>query len=285
MPSLACPLNPITSTKAADGGEDRVSTNRAFWDEPSFERWKKANPQQWKEHRHLKRSKSVVAGAKILFAVSSCFTFDYGSQVYGLHVAGTNNRLQAVRETWGKDVAAFDNITLKFFFGRPDGGFLREPLPDEVFLDCPDNYESLTTKTRLICKYTIDEGYDFLFKCDDDTFVNVENLLDEILEKHPAYGGRVHTGICAGGAGYVLNQRCCRIVAAHTKSRSRMDDVHVGLVLRDAMGDPVNLVGHRGMGLLKVSWDDVTAHTDSPEQMREWYRTLCGVDPVPGLCG
>ena len=55
-----------------------------------------------------------------------------------------SERLQAVRATWWPDIPP--NVDGRFFFGR---GADREPLPDEVFLDVPDNYECLPHKVLL----------------------------------------------------------------------------------------------------------------------------------------
>jgi hypothetical protein len=81
------------------------------------------------------------------------FEFDYetrwehkGNPEYGkdMHVSGPNDQTQAVRETWGSEMLKnLPNVDLRFFYGKPLRGYPREPLADEVFLDCPDAYGSL----------------------------------------------------------------------------------------------------------------------------------------------
>ena len=231
---------------------------------------------------------------KILIAVPTCFKFDYetrwehkGNPEYGkdMHVSGPNDQTQAVRETWGSDVASYPNVDLRFFYGRPIDGFPREPLPDEVFLDCPDGYGSLPKKTVGVCKYATDNGYAVVFKCDTDTWVNLEMLLIEILQNQFDYAGYLHGGVCSGGPGYLLANHACRIVATQGNNpRHWAEDVHVSETLRNANIQPLMLPGHRpgfsahfffGDGVAfdptKITEDVVTAHAVFPGQMRLWH--------------
>jgi hypothetical protein len=75
-----------------------------------------------------------------------------------------------LRETWAKD---FPANTVKFFVGRGVG----KNLPDEVRLDCDDDYNSLPFKTQAICGWAASKVLDHLFICDTDTFVNAKALL------------------------------------------------------------------------------------------------------------
>src|SRR5271169_4506736 len=78
---------------------------------------------------------------------------------------------QACRDTWvGKWKHLVD---IRFFIGRP----LVPSRADEVHLDVPDDYKQLPLKTRAMFQYTLDNGYDRLFKCDDDTHVHIPRLL------------------------------------------------------------------------------------------------------------
>lgn len=231
---------------------------------------------------------------KILIAVPTCFAFDYetrwehkGNPEYGkdMHVSGPNDQTQAVRDTWGKDVAAFENVTLKFFYGRPRDGFPREPLADEVFLDSPDAYGSLPKKTVGVCKYAADNGYKFVFKCDTDTWVNVEKLLIEILENNFDYAGYLHGGVCSGGPGYLLSHHACNLVATQGNNPVHWaEDVHVSRTLEAAGIRALMLPGHRpgfsahfffgdgrAFDVSKITDDVITAHAVFPEQMHRWY--------------
>lgn len=232
---------------------------------------------------------------KILIAVPTCWAFDYegkwehqGNPEYGkdMHVSGPNDQTQAVRETWGADVAKFNNVTLKFFYGKPADGFPREALPDEIFLECPDGYGSLPLKTIGLCRYASEQGYKFVFKCDTDTFVLVEKLLIEILENSFEYAGYLHGGVCSGGPGYLLSQRACQIIATQGATPHHWaEDVHASRVLKNAGIVPLMLQGHRpgfsahfffGDGKAfdptRITEDVITAHAVFPEQMRLWHQ-------------
>jgi hypothetical protein len=72
------------------------------------------------------------------------------------------DRVQSQRDVW---------------YGRA----IRAGFDIEIFdgdrLGCSDEYgEGLTHKTRGICQWAFDHGYDYLLKCDDDTWVNPEKL-------------------------------------------------------------------------------------------------------------
>jgi len=231
---------------------------------------------------------------KILIAVPTCFAFDYetrwehkGNPEYGkdMHVSGPNDQTEAVRETWGKDVKEFANVDLRFFYGRPIQGYPREPLSDEVFLDCPDAYGSLPRKTIGVCKYAVDNGYAFVFKCDTDTYVNVKQLLIEMLQNSFDYAGYLHGSVCSGGPGYMLSNYACRIVSTQGNNPKHWaEDVHVAETLRNAGIQPLMLPGHRpgfsahfffgdgkAFDRTKITEEVITAHAVFPEQMRRWH--------------
>jgi hypothetical protein len=92
---------------------------------------------------------------KQLIAVTTCHPF--------------RDRADAVRQTWGAEVEGAD---IRYFLGS--GEVQR---PDEVILDCPDGYHYLSQKTQLIRRWALANGYGFVWKIDDDTYVRPERLL------------------------------------------------------------------------------------------------------------
>jgi len=230
---------------------------------------------------------------KILIAIPTCFAFDYetrwehkGNPEYGkdMHVSGPNLSVQAVRDTWGKDFAKYPTVDVKFFYGKPASGYPREPLPDEVFLDCSDGYGSLPFKTVGVCKYAAENGYRWVFKCDDDTAVYAERLLVEIMENSADYAGYRHAEVASGGPGYILSDRACRIVYTQGNNPGEVwaEDVHVARTLARAGISPVMLPGHHsgmsahfffpeGFEPARMMGDIVTMHSLRPNDLRAWY--------------
>ncbi|MBT8772150.1 hypothetical protein, partial [Akkermansia sp.] len=85
----------------------------------------------------------------------------------------------AVRETWLRHPA--DGIECVFFVGGKEG--VEEERRDTVVLDTADGYNELPGKVKSFFVYAL-ENYDFewLFKCDDDTYVDLgrlESLVDD----------------------------------------------------------------------------------------------------------
>ena len=139
---------------------------------------------------------------KVLFAIISCNDPRYYPE-----------KTQVQRETWIRDIEGAD---YKFFFGRTD----RSPLPDEVILDCLDDYESLYMKVRAILIWAYERGYDAVVKCDDDSYIFPKNLLRSGVEKYHYAGCYIPAGeidgvsfpAFAGGGCYWLSRKAVTIV-------------------------------------------------------------------------
>lgn len=109
---------------------------------------------------------------RVLIAIKSCQRDKFD----GCH--------QAIRETWGKDLPA--GVDLRFFVGGSQPPQLEK---DEVHLPVDDGYWELTPKTRGIAAYTVQEGYDFVYLCDTDTYLIPSKLLQSGFEKFDFSGG------------------------------------------------------------------------------------------------
>ena len=97
--------------------------------------------------------------SKTLVAVTTCHSF--------------RDRADAVRQTWGQEVAGSGaNAEVKYFLGR---GAAKHD--DEVILDCDDGYHHLSAKTQLIRRWAVEHGYSYLWKIDDDVYLRPERLL------------------------------------------------------------------------------------------------------------
>ena len=120
---------------------------------------------------------------KLLLAVKSCRR----DMQVGCHVA--------IRETWGANLP--EGVDVRFFMGG-DGPILMEA--DELLLPVPDDYWTLTPKTKGICAYTVEHGYDYVYPCDTDTYLIPSRMLESDFAHYDFSGGH----LCHGEHGKVL---------------------------------------------------------------------------------
>jgi len=105
---------------------------------------------------------------KVLIAIESCHK--------------NRHAHEELRNTW---VSHMDFADVRFFLGNPPIDIMAK---DEVYLDVPDDYEGLCYKTFRIIQYADNCGYDYIFKCDTDTFVVPERLKTCGFENHDYMG-------------------------------------------------------------------------------------------------
>jgi hypothetical protein len=175
---------------------------------------------------------------KILIALTSCVR------------DAQNGVAQAQRDTWLQDVAKYPDVTYKFFLGdgTPTGeddaplramakgahddnrGINYEekcktgdakpqeytPKNDEVFLSVPDDYFHLVFKVRKMHQWALDNGFEYVYKADTDTYVDLERLMASGFEQHDFTGWQSSPQhpVVAGGGGYWLSKRSLQVSAA-----------------------------------------------------------------------
>lgn len=126
-------------------------------------------------------------------------------------------RRDACRATWFADTRRYDNLDAVFLVGA--GDTIKQPTraDDTLLLPCPDAYDTLPQRTNWFCKWALTvDGWDYLFKCDDDTIVAVDRLAR--YEPPGEYvGAEWRDGVRygSGGAGYFINRRCAEMIADH----------------------------------------------------------------------
>ncbi len=130
---------------------------------------------------------------KILIGVVSCHKYA--------------KRREACQETWA-NLKHRDNVDLVFILGSGRSPWsVREGCL--LHCPCPDDYGSLSLKTRWLCLWAITNyNFDFLFKCDDDTYVHIDRLLGcDTLGDHAGceIAGHIY-GHTSGGGGYRLTR-------------------------------------------------------------------------------
>ena len=176
---------------------------------------------------------------KILIAILSCH------KEIGLH----NN----LRDTWLRQVPK--GVDYKFFLGRPG----KANAADEVYLDVPDTFSGVSQKTSGMVQWAYEHGYDYLFKCDTDTYVNVLRLLASGFEQYDYSGRRyppsndfkIHVdgsrtatdwgnrlgnrSEAYGGPGYWLSRKAMKFIVDNKNSQEYLgssEDWWVGAILR-----------------------------------------------------
>lgn len=102
----------------------------------------------------------------------------------------------------------------RFFHGRSHA-----QLPtDAVRLDVEDDFANLPFKTQAMCRWALEQGYDFVFKTDTDTYIRIDRLLSSGFESYD-YSGYFNYepgpgAYASGGSGYWLSAAAMRIVSA-----------------------------------------------------------------------
>jgi hypothetical protein len=114
---------------------------------------------------------------------------------------------------------------------------------DVVHVPAVDLYEWLPQKTQQLFKYVLrNYDFDFLFKCDDDTFVHLDRLVGMLGDGHD-FVGAINTWFAGdksyyaeGGAGYLLSRKAVALAYDNLSSDKLQgpEDVYVSLALRDA---------------------------------------------------
>jgi hypothetical protein len=128
-------------------------------------------------------------------------------------------RRDAVIHTWAQEAIAHPDIDFYFVLG--DSG-IRLPRRDGWYLNvpCGDGYWDLSEKTRELCKYALTEpGWDRLFKCDDDCYVNVPRLMEMARNSSHHLIGMNDVGHYHGGAGYLMTRTAAMVIATDLDRR------------------------------------------------------------------
>lgn len=151
--------------------------------------------------------------------------------------------MQAQRDTWLRGLGGLADY--KFFMGRPaseDSDVVSLDMPDgPIWLSYRDGPRTLVLnrKTEALVKYAYENGYDYVFKCDDDTYAWPDRLLWSGFEKYD-YSGFVDRHYARdigfyhwaqGGSGYWLSRRAMFVIVEHGLHLVAAEDFAVGQLL------------------------------------------------------
>lgn len=190
---------------------------------------------------------------KLLVAILTCHRLDY--YINDLTVEWNKSRcldqqarVNTQRATWLSDLKTL-GVDHKFFYGtvlrdivtkpncRPDPNrvipVLRDPLPDEIYLECGDNYTQNPHKLKGIFQYALNNGYDYVLRVDDDTFVYPERLIVgeysnwSTVDYSGAGNGVFHPGGC------LFVSRRAMELALSSPITNYADDVWLGAVMSE----------------------------------------------------
>ena len=192
-------------------------------------------------------------------------------------------RRASVRQTWLTRLPP--NMTARFVVG--DGPKIEEP--DVWQVPAGDNYFN-QDKLRLALRYAVGHGapmFDYLFKCDDDTYLvpeRLESAITDVEVHQPHYIGRrcgINNDYCHGGAGYLLSRWMVCALCHAPATTEDSEDGWVGLRCRAVTA----LVDCQRFCDKPTEWptqrnDLITTHQlRTPELMFQFHaRYLC---PVP----
>lgn len=103
---------------------------------------------------------------------------------------------------------------------------------DELVLPVRDDYLALPVKMRAAFRWALEHEYDYIFKCDRDTFVHASRLLDAVPAGKDFVGLVGNPGdCCGGGAGYWLSRN------AAISYLSGYDETQLALTPRQQLED------------------------------------------------
>lgn len=170
---------------------------------------------------------------KTLVAISSCQHYED---------TGLND---PARMTWLHEAK---HVGWDYIFFSGHGSI---PKDDVVVVDAPDDYLSLTYKTKEKLKWAAERDYDYVFSCFPDTYARPERLLKCLghdyygnIYTHPEFGR-----YCQGGVGYLLSKRAIQELNVSTFPINASCDVWVGQALEKAGIVPVYTPYFVGTGL------------------------------------
>lgn len=191
---------------------------------------------------------------------------------------GYDERRNAVRDTWMSEKV--DGITPLFFIERGDCDE-----PDTVCVEADDSYEALPEKVLSFFRWAIENhNFEWLFKCDDDTYLSLARLSSIIDPRYDLIGDPSvdRRGAPSGGAGYFLSRRAVLQLIEDKLPKTGAEDLIIGHAIR-SYGLPTLSRKVLSMDSRSRPTPDnevVSAHWCPPNRLRRIHSVLFG-EPLP----
>lgn len=154
---------------------------------------------------------------------------------------------QACRDTWLSNPPPW--LTYTFIIGRSDTSTpapLAEPHPQEqdtLIVNAPDTYIALPSKIRAALQASMSNPFDWIGKCDDDTYLHLPAIAPILASAKASYLGRA-MGIywAVGGAGYFIRRHAAQSL---TRDITRPDTTYPAEGAEDLLiGRTLATLGH-----------------------------------------
>lgn len=199
-------------------------------------------------------------------------------------------RRQGCQDSWLKDLPSSDIQPLKdlpraqFFFVLGGNHGITDILGNCLRLPVDERYNYLPARTQAMCMWALGwEGWDYIFKCDDDTYVCLPRLLEfaSNLQGEHYIGNECWVppkGYASGGAGYFLSRYAAEIIARDMRIPCGAEDLMVGHYLREK-GVPLTLCTSFIPFGKDGPWPApdnnlITSHYITPSTMVQIYKAL-----------
>lgn len=198
---------------------------------------------------------------KILVGICSCLKYP--------------EKREAVRKTWMAH--AREGIECSFFVG---GGQAIDGEIDTIAVAADDSYGFLPAKVIAFFRHALEHfEFDWLFKCDDDTYVALDRLrtlldFDVELVGNETLAAR---GSPSGGAGYLLSRRMVELIAGDQSLPAwGAEDIIIGeaAIRHGAKSESTALLRWNATPSPRIDNDLITAHWCSPERMHAIHSAM-----------
>lgn len=181
----------------------------------------------------------------------------------------------AIRSTWLMKKPP--NTRCLFFVG--DGNAMVDE-PDVVMLNVPDGYRNLPEKVLAFLQWSTDSlEFDWLFKCDDDTYLALERLPSIFVPDVDLVGNEFieSRGSPSGGAGYLLSRKIVDRISSDTSIPFEGDeDVLIGeaAIHHGAVANATRRLCWNNERFPSPENDVITSHWCSPGRLKTIHAGL-----------